>query len=110
MINHSFLTFNLFWIKKRACKVKIILKRFTNYKSYYVDRQNQLIGLGVAYSSYADRTTGSSYLLLHFDGYELIELVNVPLGGLPANLRGVYIDGYMYMFGKNDFKVEKVFE
>ena len=48
------------------------------------------------------------YILLHFDGYELVELVNVPLFGDPANMRGVYIDGYMYMFGSNDFKVEKI--
>ena len=74
----------------------------TDYKSYYVDRQNQLIGVGVT------DNRQSRYILLHFDGYELIELVNVALNGNPANMRGVYIDGYMYMFGQNDFKVEKV--
>ncbi len=76
----------------------------TEYKSYYVDRQNQFVGIGVI------DNVQSKYILLHFDGYELIELVNVPLHGDPANMRGVYIDGYMYMFGQNDFKVEKVFD
>lgn len=76
----------------------------TKYKSYYVDRQNQLIGIGIV-----DKNQ-SRYILLHFDGYELVELVNVPLSGDPANMRGVYIDGYMYMFGQGDFKVEMVFD
>ena len=84
----------------------------TEYKSYYVDRKNQLVGIGVAESRYtADKysyETVSRYIVLHFDGYELTELVNVPLSGTPENMRGVYIDGYMYMFGNNDFRVEKI--
>lgn len=84
----------------------------TEYKSYYVDRKNQLLGVGVIdygyYNTdkYSDETR--RYILLHFDGYELVELVNVSLFGDPINMRGVYIDGYMYMFGFNDFKVEKI--
>ena len=84
------------------------------YKSYYVDRQNQLIGIGVIDNSYygTDKYSDQAkrYILLHFDGYELVELVNVPLNGEPSKMRGVYIDGYMYMFGLNEFKVEKVFD
>ena len=76
----------------------------TEYKSYYVDRQNQFVGVGVI----AEGVT--KYILLHFDGYELVELVNVQLDGDPAFMRGVYIDGYMYMFGTNDYKVEKLFD
>ena len=79
----------------------------TEYKSYYVDRQNQLVGIGITDNRYYNQA--SRYILLHFDGYELVELVNVPLSGNPTNMRGVYIDGYMYMFGQNDFKVKKVF-
>ncbi len=76
----------------------------TEYKSYYVDRQNQFVGVGVI-------TGGVTiYILLHFDEYELVELVNVQLDGDPAFMRGVYIDGYMYMFGTNDFEVEKLFD
>jgi len=84
----------------------------TAYKSYYVDRQNQLIGVGIIDNNYYDTNKYSSessrYILLHFDGYELVELVNVPLAGDPSNMRGVYIDNYMYMFGCNDFKVVKI--
>lgn len=85
----------------------------TEYKSYYIDRQNQLIGLGIINSQYnTDKSSyeTSRYILLHFDGYELTELVNVVLEGRPVNMRGVYIDGYMYMFGSDDFKVEKIFD
>ena len=83
----------------------------TEYKSYYIDRQNRLIGLGIA-DLYNNDHTVYRYILLHFDEYELVELVNVPLtcDNNPAHLRGVYIDGYMYMFGLMDYKVEKVFD
>ena len=78
----------------------------TEYKSYYVDRENQLVGIGtVDYSYHPDR---SRYILLHFDGYDLAKLLDVPLKSTPENMRGVYIDGYMYMFGDNDFKVKKI--
>ena len=81
----------------------------TEYKSYYVDRKNNLIGIGIIANEYSSLGQRSKYILLHFDGYELVELVNVSLQGEPQNMRGVYIDGYMYMFGHNDFKVQKVF-
>ena len=76
------------------------------YKSYYIDRENQLLGLGI--TSYADKGK-EMYILLHFDGYNLVELLNVELPGENACKRGVYIDGFMYMFGRETFKVEKVF-
>lgn len=86
----------------------------TEYKSYYIDRQNQLIGIGVIenryYNTLKNPNEAGRYILLRFDGYELIELLNVPLAGEPVNNRGVYIDGYMYLFGHNDFKVEKIFD
>lgn len=76
----------------------------TTYKSYYVDRRHQLVGFGVS-----DPTTGAGrYILLFFDGYELLELENVALDGTPTHMRGVYIDGYMYMFGKGDCKVAEI--
>ncbi len=82
----------------------------TDYKSYYVDRQNQLIGVGILDYEYRNRSeVVSRYILLHFDGYKLVELINTSLNGTPDYMRGVYIDGYMYMFGSNDFKVKKVF-
>ncbi|MBQ8566534.1 MAG: beta-propeller domain-containing protein [Clostridia bacterium] len=89
---------------RSVCSYKLEQAHYsTKYKSYYVDRENQLVGIGVIVGG------ESRYVLLHFDKYDLVELVNVPLNGDPAHMRGVYIDGYMYMFGSDDFKVEKVF-
>ena len=77
------------------------------YKSYYIDRENGLIGLGITDYSY-EWGDEDRYVLLHFDGYEFTELVDVPLDGDNAVKRGVYIDGYFYMFGSGDFKVVKI--
>lgn len=77
------------------------------YKAYYIDRENQLLGLGI--QKYGDREHFSGYLLLHFDGYELVELLRVELPGNFDWMRGVYIDGFMYMLGENTLKVEQVF-
>ncbi len=94
---------------RSVCSYKLDYADYsTEYKSYYVDRQNQLVGIGIVdYNT--DKTEESRYVLLHFDGYELVQLVNVSLAGNPAQKRGVYIDGYMYIFGANDFWVGKVF-
>lgn len=73
----------------------------SDYKSYYVDRKNQLVGLGVVSYNGGE----SSYILLRFDGYELVELLDVKLSGDPETMRAVYIDGYLYLFG-DDFRVE----
>ena len=87
-----------------------------DYKSYYIDRENRLLGLGITdFSKDAivdyptNNTVNSRYILLHFDGYNLVQLLNVELQGENSLKRGVYIDGYMYMFGENAFRVEKVF-
>lgn len=74
----------------------------SDYKSYYIDRQQQLIGLGVD-----DCVRGTRYILLHFDGYELIERLDLPLSGNPAGMRAVVIDGYAYMLGEG-FLVAKL--
>lgn len=72
-----------------------------NYKSYYIDRENRLIGLGL----WGGRTI---YVLLYFDGYELHPLQAVPINGEPEQVRGVYIDGFLYIFGENAFQVVNV--
>ena len=79
------------------------------YKSYLVDRENGLIGLGINYHSYGINSAKSDrYVLLHFDGYDLIELCNVELQGYNGAKRAVYIDGYLYMFADSGFKVQKI--
>lgn len=76
-----------------------------DYKSYYIDRENQLIGLGVTDVS---DTESEKYIVLRFNGYELEAIIDTYLAGDNSLVRGVYIDGYMYMFGCNEFKVEKI--
>ena len=91
------------------CSYTLSADYSTEYKSYYIDRENQLLGLGVVDYDYKEDGGYERYILLHFDGYNLIELVNTPLKGDNLYKRGVYIDNYLYMFGYNDFKVVKVF-
>lgn len=66
------------------------------YKSYLIDRENRLVGLGIYDHSGAG---GSRYLLLHFDGYALNEVLDVAYDGDPYSSRAVYIDGYLYLLG-----------
>lgn len=78
-----------------------------DYKSYFIDRENGLIGIGIEDNSgYKQK---GLYILLAFDGYGFTELKAVEMQGDNAKKRGVYIDGYLYAFGANDgFAVEKV--
>lgn len=79
-----------------------------DYKAYYIDRENQLIGIGVY--GFKDGSWTNRYLLLHFDGEKLVKLVdlNDKRLGPPYTHRAVYIDGYLYVFGQDLFKVVEV--
>ncbi len=81
-----------------------------DYKSYYVDRENQLIGLGVInYSGGKFTDTGDrGYILLSFDGYALCELMAVGIDCEPAQMRGVFVDGFLYVLGADDMVVKKI--
>ena len=101
-----------------------------DYKAYYIDRENQLVGLGIQnHNNYMydvdiivpeegaaitkPSTSGkekndTEYLLLKFENRELHEKLKTGLDGNVNNMRGVYIDGYMYMFAEEEFKVEKI--
>lgn len=81
-----------------------------DYKSYYVDRENQLIGLGVGcYSGERFKDDGGhGYVLLSFDGYALCELLSVGIDCEPLRTRGVYIDDCFYIFGGDEMIVEKI--
>ena len=82
------------------------------YKAYFIDRKNQLIGLGVAdYSGkYNDRDETLRYIVLHFDGFELREVMNVGIGAVPDHCRGTLIDGYMYILGEGNFEVVRLWD
>lgn len=71
------------------------------YKSYLIDRENKFIGMGIRYNQ------ADYYILLQFNSNELVKLIEVPLKGSYDFTRAVYIDGYLYMFSVDDFKVVK---
>lgn len=80
------------------------------YKSYLIDRENSLIGLGMITGE--DRTEEDwniyRYYLLYFDGNELHEVMNAGSRDYNDFKRAAYIDGYIYIFCHDDFKVVKV--
>lgn len=63
------------------------------YKSYLVDRENNLIGLAV------QKFNGQQeYVLLHFDGYALRELeLFMPVSGSVSLVRAFHADGWLYV-------------
>ena len=71
------------------------------YKSYFIDREKNLVGLGI----YDWDDGEGQYILLHFDGYELNEILNVPISGDLEDVRAVLIDGWLYIFS-DEFAVE----
>lgn len=60
----------------------------SNYKAYYIDRENNLFGI----------PTSEGYILLHFDGCQLRQLANVGIIGTLEDTRGIVIDGFLYVF------------
>ena len=82
----------------------------SEYKTYLIDRENGLFGFG--FTGYTQKGPygyyyGNSYIVLHFDGYELRELVTVELPASYAS-RAIHIDGYIYFFGENAFAVRPI--
>ncbi len=78
------------------------------YKAYYIDREQQLVGLGIHYYNNVELEK-TRYVLLNFDGTVLQEVINVPLEGVDIFKRAFLEGDYFYMFGDDDFKVVKIF-
>ncbi len=79
----------------------------TEYKAYFIDAENALIGLAVC-----DWSDGSNcYLLLRFDGYKLVEVfdesVKLTDGGYDYT-RATCIDGWLYILNGTDFIAIKI--
>ena len=119
---------------KSVCTYKLKNTDYSlDYKSYYIDRENQIIGLGIDADDHymydvdivvpqeegaavigtpsikpdeGTKHVDTEYIVLRFYDRELNEEIRTYLDGSIANMRGVYIDGYMYMFAENEFKVE----
>ena len=64
-----------------------------NYKSYYIDREANMVGLAV--HDWAGKT---HYFLLHFDGYQLNTVAQIPMSSsYVGRNRADIIDGYLYL-------------
>lgn len=73
------------------------------YKSYYIDRERNMVGLAVN-----DWSGDTYYFLLHFDGYQLVTVAQIPINGAYlSTARADIIDGYLYLLEK-DIQVVKL--
>ena len=80
----------------------------TDYKCYYINREKGLVGLAVL-NYYTQSGAVYDYLLIHFDGTSLTEIASVNIdnsAGLDF-IRGVVIDGYLYVLS-GDLDVSKL--
>lgn len=73
------------------------------YKSYFIDRENQLLGIAMTPYEYGSH----QYVLLLFNGYKFIEVAKVDVEGNLDDIRSTIIDGYLYILD-NDLQVVKV--
>ena len=87
----------------------------TDYKAYLVNREENLFGFG---ASYFYQISGgnpqkydyysNAYVLLQFNGYELVPMVIELDHGNYDNVRAAYIDGYLYITSHYGITVVKV--
>ena len=76
----------------------------TDYKAFLIDRERDLVGLGINYEYnsgeylYDER---ERYVLLQFNAYDLVPVVNTVLAGDNAKKRGILIDEYLYLLGES---------
>ncbi|MBQ8689008.1 MAG: beta-propeller domain-containing protein [Clostridia bacterium] len=91
-----------------VCKFEREMTSFsTDYKSYYINREPSLIGIGI--TNMWSSGDNSRYILLHFDGYQLHLLLDEALKGDNERKRSVCIDSYLYLLG-DEFKAVKIGE
>jgi hypothetical protein len=83
-----------------------------DYKAYFIDRENQLIGLGVTdyTNDYGIEESPERYIVLHFNDFALREVLNVGIGAYPDYCRATLIDGYMYILGQESFKAVELWQ
>ncbi len=82
----------------------------TNYKSYFIDRERGLVGLMIYHLE--PNKSGYKYLLLQFNGYDLINIATVKYDDYlsPAYARAALADGYFYVVCQDEFEAVKLFD
>lgn len=100
------------------CKLVLLsTEYYPDYKCYYIDRENGLIGLGIhtwdrieleEYHAFKYENFRYGYIVLHFDGQSISEVLRIEYGqnDLMQQMRGVYIDGYYYVLNGDHFDVK----
>ena len=79
----------------------------TEYKSYFIDRENMLFGVPI--NRYGDRSD-YRYVLLGISENGITELASVRTAGNLTSRRGVCIDGVLYVFGADEFEAVQIGE
>ena len=86
----------------------------TDYKSYLVNRENNIFGFGVDSLYKRDEQTGygksyQCYVLLQFDGNGLVTReIELNTNARADYIRAAYVDGYLYITTQFDLIVEKI--
>lgn len=75
-----------------------------DYKSYYINREENLFGLMTS------TTYASDYVLIHFNGGALVPVANVKMAHVIKEdwTRATMIDGRLFIFAEDDFKTIKI--
>ena len=85
-----------------------------NYKSYLVNREENIFGFGVDYFYEDDEQTGygrsyQCYVLIIFDQSELSVIkYELPSRARASQVRAAYIDGYLYITTPSELIVERI--
>ena len=85
-----------------------------DYKSYLVNRENNIFGFGVDYFYKENEQDGYSkqhqcYVLLKFDENGLVSKeITLPTDARADYIRAAYIDGYLYITTPNKLILEKI--
>lgn len=76
----------------------------TDYKAYYIDRENGYIGLGVSSYGYGYGQT-MRYVIFKFENEKLDVAYECVMQGDNSRMRGTYIDEYIYVLWPQHLKV-----
>ncbi len=75
----------------------------TNYKAYYIDRENGYIGIGV--NSRRGSVQNPHYVIFKFENETLSVAYEDALFGETSRMRGTYIDEYIYVLSQSKIMV-----
>ena len=92
-----------------VCKYEMNNLYFSSdYKSYFIDRNRNIFGLGLTNYYNGTRSNSEQYILFKYENGKIEPELIVSLSGSPGNKRAVLIDEYFYMFGENDLQIKKL--